>query len=280
MEKDKKMFLERVIHMEKGSLKPENISKPIPNCERFVEDDFDSYVREKMPVANIEVFENHCVQCINCARRLIQARKTLIREREKVKAEQGYQWTMHLLDRIDQEKLANEPVKKDFSANIISIILTGIQEVLQVVQTTGDVLELVPIQSRRYHSKPISVGMDTQNKDNGGKNIINAQEYENQSAIQIVQEFEQPSISVQSTITREGTEYLRVVVSVYDKDVDDFISGLEIQIHQGPNLEHTTLSDLNGEASFLLSVAVEYKIDIIRDNTSIGRIHLEMQTPV
>jgi hypothetical protein len=277
LDKDKKMFLERVIHMAKQSLMPENTSKPIPHCERYAVEDFDSYVREKMSVANIEVFENHCLQCIDCARRLMRSRKSLISEREKVQAEKGYLWTMNLLDRLDKEELESKGAR--FGSNLIQIILNGVKGALQVIQTSGDVLELTPIPARGPDSQIENIRPGSRDKHSLEISDINARNINNQSTVQIVQEFEQPHISIQVTLEREGPDLMRVIISVLDKDNDDFLSGVEMQLYKDSSLINKNLSDENGEVSFVLKEPLSHEIELIREGATIGHIKLVMNDP-
>lgn len=247
---DKKEFLNKVLFLARHSLEPEPLKGIIP-CDRFTADDFYSYIGGSMPSSNLPIFENHCLACLFCAARLSQAGAPFIQEQEKEENELLLEKTMALLDRLEHQE------KEDVAANTMHIVIEAVKNALHIIRTSGEIL------------KP-GFAMAVRGEQD---------ESDQESAIQILQEFTQPDLSIQATIIGEEPERATLQVSLFDRAADAFMPDVEMHLIADSRVLQKEVSDEKGEAKFLIQIPGEYQINLLSGGRPLAWINVGIKIP-
>jgi hypothetical protein len=93
----------------------------------------------------------------------------------------------------------------------------------------------------------------------------------------VLQEFPDGDVSIQVDVLIETTDQARVVISLFNKKAEEFISGADVRLHRmsEPGLDMVT--DSSGRASFSVPIPSGYSVDIIEKGKRISQIHLVFQ---
>jgi hypothetical protein len=273
--KNNKDFLERLLDMTRQSLLPEKgVGKGSP-CGEHTPEDFDRYVKESMPASDVGRFEEHCLECVNCAAQILLARDKLIHEKEKAENEALLKRTMSFVDRLLKEK--DSAREQPWLANRINIVVEFAQGFWQLVNTTGEVLT-----PRLAVADGGFIEMKSSGPDSGVKRFNKPKEEmtepeERLSVIQIAQEFSSPGISLQASISSEESGRLMLTLSFAEKDTQKEMQGVDLQLMKEGTVVKKAVSGKNGRASFVVRVPAVYEIDILKEGAKIGNISFKAQ---
>lgn len=273
----RKDFMERMLDMAQHAFLPEKIVRESPPCGKYSLEDFDLYMRERMPAVEAERFEEHCLGCLGCAVQLLLAQDRLNQEKEQAENEILMKRTMSLVDSILKKK---EGVREpSWLANRINIILEYVHDAWRLVSTTGETLTLAPGVAYGGIGKMKSTEFDSPVKSYKDKmEDASGEPKEPLSTLQISQEFTLPDIFVQVSISSEETGRLMMTFAFFDKAAGRGVQGIELHLTHGSEPVRKATSGERGRASFIIRVPADYEIEILQDGERIGAISFKAET--
>ncbi len=209
-------------------------------CERFSEQDYSHYVRRQMSEREVIELEDHAATCSNCLQGIRLA--TVAHQHQKEQAENDllFSRTLTLMDKLDQ--------------SIFSIVIRAVQGVVELIRSTGEQMAMTPALA-------------------GVRSSSGAPDSETVQPLRLVKEFEESKLSVEVTISPAEPDLLDIVVSLLDRQNEEFISGVSVSC-QGEhyNLDETT--DDNGQAAFRVPPAGFYELVMKKNDHLLGTMTL------
>lgn len=245
-----KSFIDKVLSFARQSLEPEALCRDISPCEHYSVADLERYLEGALPEAEMNAYETHCLDCFACAVRLIQNQE---------RAEDGllFMKTMELLDQLEKEKKSHlMALTEDICSSTFAIVLETAKDVFRVLSTTGKILSLASAATVRGEIEKI----------------------QEKKPIQIIQEFAQPKVSIQASISREGPDTAEVRISLLNRETEEFMTGVAARLYAGTVMEKEAVTDENGEAVFIIHFEHDYTIELLSGETRIGQVNLLMST--
>ncbi|QXE85537.1 hypothetical protein KP003_14245 [Geomonas nitrogeniifigens] len=212
-----------------------------PGCSSYGEEDFVRYLGKAMTGPEAERFEAHADKCDECLRMLYRCQV----ERERQKDEEFARRSMTLHDRFGRAK----------TGNLLEIVARASGKLLELVSTTGELLRTPTFVPARGESAA----------------------EERAEPLRIMQEFGTPPISLQASLERCRKEgCLDLKISVYDREEEEFMPGIAIEL-AGPEILEEMTTDEDGEVSFRIERKGEYKVNLSSGARRIGEISLTVE---
>jgi len=214
-------------------------------CDIYSLNDYDKYIQGVMPSDKARKIEIHCQDCSSCLKGILHSHEKLKMQKELSENEMLFQRTLSLLNRIDREQ----------EENILDIIINASKEILEIISTTGDLLNVYGI-------------LPSRGKDDSAISP---------KIVQVKQRFDLPPISVQATFERIRQEKkIHLNISLYDEQTEEFMPGIEITL-AGLEIHEKVTSDKNGEASFTIKELGDYQANFQNDKKRIARLKVSIK---
>ena len=231
---DKKELLEKLARLLKVIGQEPTVLSQIPPCNVYSAHDYERFLNDEMTRQEEIELVNHCDNCVACQMELLQCKREIDLEEEK-RYEEMYKKTSTFLQKLQDSA----------SENIISVVLTVSKKLIEVLETTAEILP--PPQT-------IAARGDIQQVDDRNK-------------VEIIQDFTTPPVSLQASFEIEEKkkkaeeEALKVTLSIYNEESEEFLDGVEISV-SGENYTKDVLTDSEGKAWFTIPYPGEYQITI------------------
>lgn len=209
-------------------------------CEKFGEPTYSSYVQQQMSVLDANDFETHALTCSCC---LLGIRKATILHRlkkEKTEDELLKNRTLALMDRLDR--------------SVFSIVIRAVQGMVELIKSTGELMVMTPVMAGARSSS-----------EKAGSDVL--------KPLRLVKEFEESKLSVEVTISPIEPDMLDLIVSLLDRQHEEFIPGVSVSC-RGENEIFDETTDNNGQASFKVPSAGFYELVMKKDDHLLGTMTL------
>jgi len=240
---EKKDFINQIIKLVNKSLEIKTKMGSYIPCDIFSEEDYNKLFKETMSLNEFEQFKEHCQNCPACQKGIIQAYERFILKEDQNENITLFQKTLDLLDRIDKPII-----------NIMDIVINSSKKILEVIETTSEVLSTPLLAPSR--------GKDDKQQE--------------EQPIRIVQEFDNPLISVQASfITDKPRQAIEMCVSLLDRNTEEFMADIEITL-TGPGKKQNKTTDENGKAIFFLQGPGNYKAVMVSGEDQIAKLNMKV----
>ncbi|MDD2900085.1 MAG: hypothetical protein PHI31_15385 [Desulfuromonadaceae bacterium] len=208
------------------------------SCHVYGVDDYLRYVVKQMTVQETTAFVAHAQDCRCCLQGIRQS--TLLEYHKKEQADNDllYSNALSIMDRLDQ--------------SIFSVVISAVKGVVELIQSTGEQMFMEPALAGTRSSDDMSVRLQP---------------------LRIIKEFEESQFSIEVTISPVEPDMLDVIVSLLDRQLEEFTPGVAVSCH-GENTVLYEITDENGQARFRIPVAGFYELVMKKDDHLLGTMTL------
>lgn len=215
-------------------------TKILQPCEHFSTQDFARYVALEMSEPDAALFLSHAETCSSCLQGIREATVVWQRQKDKVENEVLHANAMSIMDRLDQ--------------SIFSIVISAVKGVVELIRSTGEQLSMTPALAG------VRSGSDESTSDKV-------------QPLRLVKEFEESRFSVEVTISPVEPDMLDVVVSLLDRQQEEFIQGAAVSCC-GESGEFNDFTDENGQVIFRVPASGFYELVMKKDDHLLGTMTL------
>jgi hypothetical protein len=213
------------------------IRKP---CEQFSAQDYARYVALEMSEQDAAFFLSHAESCSSCLKGIREA--TIVWQSQKDMAENEllHASALSIMDRLDK--------------SIFSIVISAVQGVVELIKSTGEQLSMAPALA-------------------GVRSASGEYTSETVQPLRLVKEFEESRFSVEVTISSVEPDKLDVVVSLLDRQLEEFIPGAAVSCC-GESGQFNDITDENGQVVFRVPAYGFYELVMKKDDHLLGTMTL------
>ena len=211
-----------------------------PPCERFGGKDYSRYVQQQLSERDAIEFESHALTCSSCIQGIRQATVAYRHKKEEEENKLLYSNALSIMDRLDQ--------------SVFSIVIRAVQGMVELIKSTGEQMVMAPA----------LVGARSSSGTAGSDAL---------KPLRLVKEFEESKLSVEVTISPIEPDMLDLIVSLLDRQHEEFIPGVTVSC-RGENNIFEEITDNNGQASFKVPSAGFYELVMKKDDYLLGTMTL------
>jgi len=205
-------------------------------CKSYGDADYFRYVRREMPDQETNIFETHAQTCTFCLQGIRLATIADNRQKDKEENELLYSNALSVMDRLDR--------------SVFSIVIRAVQGMVELIKSTGEQMVMTPALAGVRSSSGVA-----------GSDAL--------KPLRLVKEFEESKLSVEVTISPIEPDMLDLIVSLLDRQHEEFIPGVSVSC-RGGNKIFDEVTDNNGQASFRVPSAGFYELVMSKDGHSLG----------
>ena len=209
-------------------------------CERFGNNDYSRYIQQQLPELDAIEFETHALTCSSCIQGIRQATVAYRHKKEEEENKLLYSNALSIMDRLDQ--------------SVFSIVIRAVQGMVELIKSTGEQMVMAPA----------LVGARSSSGTAGSDAL---------KPLRLVKEFEESKLSVEVTISPIEPDMLDLIVSLLDRQHEEFIPGVSVSC-RGENNIFEEITDDNGQASFKVPSAGFYELVMKKDDHLLGTMTL------
>lgn len=210
------------------------------HCLNFGDTDYSNYVRRQMSEQDATEFETHAQNCSCCLHGIKQASIAYNRQKDQEENKLLYSNALCVMDRLDQ--------------SVFSIVIRAVQGMVELIKSSGEQMIMAPVLA-------------------GARSSSGAAGSDALKPLRLVKEFEESKLSVEVTISPVEPDMLDLIVSLLDRQNDEFISGVSVSC-RGENQLFDETTDNNGQASFKIPSAGFYELVMQKDDQLLGTMTL------
>lgn len=210
------------------------------HCNSFGVQDYSRYVRRQMSEPDATEFETHAQNCSCCLHSIKQATVAYNRQKDQEENERLYSNALSVMDRLDR--------------SVFSIVIRAVQGMVELIKSTGEQMVMVPaLAGARSAARNVA------------PDVL--------QPLRLVKEFDESKLSVEVTISPIEPDMLDVIVSLLDRQHDEFIFGVSVSC-RGENEIFDETTDNNGQASFKVPSAGFYELVMKKNDLLLGTMTL------
>jgi len=209
-------------------------------CNNFGIQDYSNYVSRQMSEQATSEFEKHVQNCSCCLHGIRQATVAYNRQKDQEENELLYSNALSIMDRLDQ--------------SVFSIVIRAVQGMVELIKSTGEQMVMVPALA----------GVRSSSGTTGSDAL---------KPLRLVKEFEESKLSVEVTISPIEPDMLNLIVSLLDRQHEEFIPGVSVSC-RGENEIFVETTDNSGQASFKVPSAGFYELVMKKNDQLLGTMTL------
>lgn len=208
----------------------------IPSCPEWSPHDYRCFIEGVMTDADKARFVTHSEGCESCRQGLGIVCEEIARQRDAAENERFLHRALHILDQ--------NLIPKEGPVELVVRLCKGVMELLAFA---GSVLQMPTLQPVRGEAPPV---LDS-------------------APLLLEKEFDEPPLSVQLSLRPDQEAYLRLDLSVFDREQEKFSAGLTIEMKDeneiGGRRWHA-ITDGDGTASLILPTPGRYRLHLITED--------------
>lgn len=210
------------------------------HCDHFSAPDYARYVALEMSEQDAALFLSHAESCSSCLKGIREA--TIVWQSQKDTAENEllYVSALSIMDRLDQ--------------SIFSIVVSAVQGVVELIRSTGEQLSLASALA-------------------GVRSTSGESTSDTVQPLRLVKEFEESRFSVEVTISPVEPDMLDVVVSLLDRQQEEFIVGVDVTC-LGESVQLNDITDETGQVVFKVPASGFYELTMKKGDHLLGTVTL------
>jgi len=214
--------------------------KTAKHCEYFSAQDYARYVTLEMSEQDSAFFQAHAETCSSCLQGIREATVLWQRQNDEAENKKLHASALSIMDRLDR--------------SIFSIVISAVQGVVELIRSTGEQLSMAPALA----------GVRSASGESNSDTV---------QPLRLVKEFEDSRFSVEVTISPVEPDMLDVMVSLLDRQQEEFIAGVDVSCC-GESGQFDDVTDENGQVVFKVPASGFYEITMKKNDKLLGAMTL------
>ena len=209
-------------------------------CDHYSTQDYARFVALEMPEQDRVLFMSHAESCSSCLQGIRKATAYWQHQKEMSENAVLHASALSIMDRLDK--------------SLFSIVISAVKGAVELIRSSGEQIAMTPAMA-------------------GVRSTVAGSQTDALVPLRLIKDIADARFSVEVTISPVEPEMLDLVVSLLDRQQEEFVPDATVACH-GDNLELSCTTDVNGQAFFRVPASGFYEIAMSKGEKLLGTMTL------